>query len=450
MPYTSKLITTSDPGQELLHTAYLAEQTCLVIVAQVALINLLWHVFTPLDRLLPSGLLHMRATSACAALTATFALFCCEGNRSKLFQRLGKTFAILTVMIALIAIVSGTPIFFSHFSGRPQSASRFPASAITFFLIGIAILFIRSHSFIMGRLADGVAACLVWMVLVLTSEPLLGLARVPGSSIASLSSVPTVCCLALLTGAIIIRRAERGVFEVFLAPGMAGRVARIIAPFLLILPILREVMRSRLLDAQLIPKRYATAVLASTATFIAFALLLMVTRYINSMQSEIQDLTLRDELTGLYNFRGFNLFSEQAFRMSRRAKQPFGVLFIDMDNLKAINDEMGHNAGSALLVETARLINETFRETDIVGRLGGDEFVVAGQFDDAEITAAIERLRSGAETRINVSAKGLVLGLSMGFAGAEHSLGETLKSIVARADHAMYKEKRQKKRMALV
>jgi diguanylate cyclase (GGDEF)-like protein len=252
----------------------------------------------------------------------------------------------------------------------------------------------------------------------------------------------------MLTVAILIRRAEHGLFQVFLAPGIAGRVARIIAPFLLILPFLRELGRARLLNAQLVPTRYATALLTSAATIISFALLLIVTRLINNMQSEIQDLTLRDELTGLYNFRGFNLFAEQAFRMARRSKHPFGVLFIDMDNLKIINDEMGHNAGSALIVETARLLDETFRETDVIGRLGGDEFVVAGQFDNEEILAAIERLRSGAETRIGVSAKGLVLGLSIGFAAAEYTLGETVKSIVARADNAMYKEKRQKKRMA--
>jgi diguanylate cyclase (GGDEF)-like protein len=452
MQFASKAITAGDRRQELLQTAFLAEQICLVVVAQIALINLLSRVLTPLNHLLPSGLLHMHATSACASLTATFALFCCEGNRSKSFQHMAKIFAILTSVIAsaaFVALATVSPVLFGLLSGNPDDVGIFPASAITFFMIGIAIFLIRSHSYILSRVADLVAACLVWLVLVLTSELLFGFARIPGSSTVGLTSIPTLCCMAMLTAAILIRRAERGLFEVFLAPGMAGRVARIIAPFLLVLPFLREVGRARLLNAQLVPTRYATAVLTSAAIIISFVLLLLVTRLINDMQSEIQDLTLRDELTGLYNFRGFNLFSEQAFRMARRAKHPFGVLFIDMDNLKTINDEMGHNAGSALIAETARLLSETFRETDVIGRLGGDEFVVAGQFDSEEISASIERLRSGAETRIGASAKGLKLGLSMGFAAAEHNLGETVKSIVARADNAMYKEKRQKKRMVL-
>jgi diguanylate cyclase (GGDEF)-like protein len=291
---------------------------------------------------------------------------------------------------------------------------------------------------------------LVLLTLILVLEVGFGLAHIPGSSTAGLTSFPTLCCLALLTLVILIRRAERGLFEVFLANGIAGRVARMIAPFLIILPFLRELGRARLLNAAFVPERYATAVLTSIATVASFVLLLIVTRLINNMQNDIQDLTLRDELTGLYNFRGFNLFAEQSFRLARRARHPFGVLFIDMDNLKTVNDELGHNAGSALIVETANLLNETFRETDVIGRLGGDEFVVAGQFDDGEMNIAIDRLRQSAAARIGVSAKGLVLGLSMGFAATEHNMGETLKSVVARADSAMYKEKRQKKRMMLV
>ena len=183
----------------------------------------------------------------------------------------------------------------------------------------------------------------------------------------------------------ILRRAEHGVFSVFLEDGIGGRIARIIAPVLVILPFLRELGRARMLNSRLVPTPYATAALTSLATIFSFALLLLLVRLINRMQNEIQGLTLRDELTGLYNFRGFNLFADQAFRLARRAKVPFGVLFVDMDNLKIINDELGHSAGSVSLVETAKLLTATFRETDVIGRLGGDEFVVAGQFDSSEI-----------------------------------------------------------------
>jgi diguanylate cyclase (GGDEF)-like protein len=440
------------PRQDVQHTAFLIEQICLVLVAQIALINLLSQVFTPLNHLLPTGLLHMHTASACAAVSATLSLFLSESNRSKSARRWGRVFAALTALIAVAGFATGGSLRLGQFSGISQIAARYthlPASAFAFLLMGLVIFFIRARGIISAPMADGAASCLAFLTLMLVLELGFGLARIPGSSMVGLTSAPTLACLALLTVVIVIRRAEHGVFAVFLGGGIAGQIARILAPFLLFMPFLRELGRARLLDAHLVPTRYATALLTSTMTVVAFGLLLVLTRLINRMQSKIQDLTLRDEMTGLYNYRGFNLFAEQAFRLARRARSPFGVLFIDMDSLKKVNDELGHNAGSALIVETGKLLNETFRETDVIGRLGGDEFVVAGQFDSAEISAVIARLRSGAAARIGAASKGLSTGLSVGFAATEHSVGETLKSVLAQADHAMYKEKREKKRMSL-
>ena len=114
---------------------------------------------------------------------------------------------------------------------------------------------------------------------------------------------------------------------------------------------------------------------------------------------------------------------------------------------------MGHSAGSISLIETAKLLSATFRETDVIGRLGGDEFVVAGQFDFWKrnlVARCIDRVRSGAaaKTQLAGNQRFFLSSLSMGYAGSDHSKEETLKSIVSRADKAMYKEKRAKKRIA--
>jgi diguanylate cyclase (GGDEF)-like protein len=319
---------------------------------------------------------------------------------------------------------------------------------LAFVLLGMVKVFLRSRNSIFGSLADAGATMLVLLVLSLVFEFIFAKAGIPGASTAGLPSIPTLICLALLALVSIFRRAEYGVFSVFLGDGIGGRIARIVAPILLVMPFLRELGRARLLGARMIPVPYATAILASMATVISFVLLLVLVRLINDMQTEIHGLTLRDELTGLYNFRGFNLFAEQAFRLARRAKLPFGVLFVDMDNLKIINDELGHHAGSVSLIETAKLLSATFRETDVIGRLGGDEFVVAGQFDPEEISVAIDRLRSGAAAKTQLAGKRFFLSLSMGYAGTDHVAEETLKSIISRADKAMYKEKRAKKRIA--
>jgi diguanylate cyclase (GGDEF)-like protein len=185
--------------------------------------------------------------------------------------------------------------------------------------------------------------------------------------------------------------------------------------------------------------------MASVATMTSFALLVYLALRINRMQTEIQDLTLRDELTGLYNVRGFHLLADQALRLARRAQQPFSVLFVDIDDLKKINDVHGHNAGSASIAEAAQLLNETFRETDVIGRIGGDEFVVAGQFSEESIVFAIERLDEAAAKISGQKDRLFGLSLSMGFAVNEANPNETLRGLLARADKAMYDVKRLKK-----
>ena len=452
MRFELRSFTSEDSRQSVSQTAFLIEQICLVVVLQIAFVNLSSHLIKPLNILLPAWLLSMPTISAAGALAATLALFCSESSRTRSTRYVGKLFAGLTALLGAVSLFAyaGQRVPWFHFisiKAISGAEGAFPFWSLAFLILGLVILFVRSQGRVLGSTVDVAVSCLAFLVLLFVSELAFGAAGMDGSSTASPASIPTPACLAFLTVAVTIRRADHGLFGMFLGTGIGGRVARILAPILIVLPFLRELGRARLVHAQLLPASYSTALLASTATLVSFVLLIVLTQIINRMQRDIQDLTLRDELTGLYNFRGFNLFAEQAFRLARRARIPFGVLFIDMDDLKIINDQLGHNAGSACIVETAKLLNETFRETDVIGRLGGDEFVVAGHFDSQEIEAIIERLRTEAAKKD--FAKGHSLSFSMGFAATEQAPGESLKTVVARADHAMYREKRQKKRMAL-
>ncbi len=174
-------------------------------------------------------------------------------------------------------------------------------------------------------------------------------------------------------------------------------------------------------------------------------LLLVLVWRINTMEKEIHDLTLRDELTGLYNMRGFYLLGEQTLRLAQRAELPFSVLFVDLDGLKKINDDLGHTMGSTYLAETGDLVMACFRETDVKGRFGGDEFVVAGQFSVVGIELAATRLRSMAATHNEKNPRKYPLSLSVGWVTLDHPSKESLKELVRRADEAMYREKRSKK-----
>jgi diguanylate cyclase (GGDEF)-like protein len=193
------------------------------------------------------------------------------------------------------------------------------------------------------------------------------------------------------------------------------------------------------------PSQYTTATLASLAFIVSLALLLYLAWRINAMELEIRDLSLRDALTDLYNVRGFRLLAEQSLRMARRSHLPFSVLFIDVDNLKRTNDTYGHQAGSELLVETGRILKSSFRETDVLGRIGGDEFVVAGQFSQSGISLAVERIEESAAIRNRESGSPATLSFSAGYVTAEAAEHPSLDELLAKADAAMYDQKRAKK-----
>ena len=94
------------------------------------------------------------------------------------------------------------------------------------------------------------------------------------------------------------------------------------------------------------------------------------------MVARLRELALVDELTGLHNRRGFLVLAEKQLQIARRTGRPDLLLFIDLDGMKRINDELGHEAGDAALRRTAAVLHAAFRASDIIARFGGDEFVV--------------------------------------------------------------------------
>jgi diguanylate cyclase (GGDEF)-like protein len=106
-------------------------------------------------------------------------------------------------------------------------------------------------------------------------------------------------------------------------------------------------------------------------------------------QAGLQSLT--DVLTGLCNRRGFFVHAEQTFKVGQRQHVPSAVIFADIDGLKHVNDELGHDIGDSLIRDAARVFRASFRTTDVVARLAGDEFV-AFTLDDEQPDAVLERI----------------------------------------------------------
>lgn len=96
-------------------------------------------------------------------------------------------------------------------------------------------------------------------------------------------------------------------------------------------------------------------------------------------EESLRKLTLTDDLTGLYNHRGFTTLAAHHAKSARRTRQSSFLIYADMDGLKQINDTFGHAEGSAAIIKTAEILRQTFRESDIICRLGGDEFANIAQ-----------------------------------------------------------------------
>jgi diguanylate cyclase (GGDEF)-like protein len=164
-----------------------------------------------------------------------------------------------------------------------------------------------------------------------------------------------------------------------------------------------------------------------------------------SMTERLEELSIRDALTGVYNRRHFGTALENAFDHSTRYRRPLSVAIIDVDCFKNINDSLGHQAGDLVLAEVARRFTRSVRSTDYLARYGGEEFVALlpeTQLDDAlsfaeklrqEVSAVPVELADGSVVPVTVS---------VGAASLEHTSFTSPEEMVLAADLALYRAKR--------
>jgi diguanylate cyclase (GGDEF)-like protein len=155
-------------------------------------------------------------------------------------------------------------------------------------------------------------------------------------------------------------------------------------------------------------------------------------------------LSLIDELTGLYNRRRFFVLTEQYLKMAVRRKKRLSLLFIDMDNLKWINDHIGHNEGDRALIELANILKKTFRESDIIARIGGDEFVVLSEFTDESGEVLTTRLFENIKDHNAKWPRQYNLSVSVGATQFDSNHPISVDELLSKADALMYAQKRRK------
>jgi diguanylate cyclase (GGDEF)-like protein len=163
------------------------------------------------------------------------------------------------------------------------------------------------------------------------------------------------------------------------------------------------------------------------------------------LQAELSSLALTDDLTGLYNRRGFLYLTERQLKLASRSGRDILLFFFDVDGLKKINDSFGHTEGDFALFRTAEVLGITFRGSDVLARLGGDEFaVLAIETSDRCETTIMARFRETLET-LSAEEPRYRLSLSVGVVRITPSNTSSIEELMLQADQAMYRVKRKER-----
>ena len=169
---------------------------------------------------------------------------------------------------------------------------------------------------------------------------------------------------------------------------------------------------------------------------------------VQETSEKLERLSVMDELTGLYNRRGFLTLAKQQISLKERNHKDLLLVFFDIDGLKKINDTLGHSFGDCAIMSLANLLRKAFRSTDIIARIGGDEFVIlAIECSIREYKKIMSRLDHSIEEFDAADDHKFELSVSAGAAPCNPDSKFTIEQLMEEADAELYKEKKRKKNL---
>jgi diguanylate cyclase (GGDEF)-like protein len=166
----------------------------------------------------------------------------------------------------------------------------------------------------------------------------------------------------------------------------------------------------------------------------------------NRLIQEFRSTSITDELTGLCNRRGFLMLAKKQLELAPRINKPMWLIYVDVDNMKSINDNLGHQEGDNALRDTANILKQTFRESDLLARIGGDEFaVLALETSETGADIVISRISTVMASFNAKEDRAYQLSVSMGTIPCDTSTSRDINSLLTMADKLMYEQKMTRK-----
>lgn len=325
-----------------------------------------------------------------------------------------------------------------------------PATAVTFLALGLALLLLDERT----RPSQ-------WMTLWGMFTATMSLSGYIHGATATFkifsftqTAVYTSLVLFMVSSAVLFARPRAGIAGDLTGKYMGSAMARHFLPAVIVVPFVAAWIRLRGQRAGLFGTDLGLA-LNVTMNVVTLSLLVWLNaRQLNKSEESLEEIreakaalytaSLKDELTGLYNRRGFLTFAEEQIKLACAGRRELLVVFADVDGLKAINDGCGHLEGDRALRKTAEVLLTVFRDTDVVARLGGDEFAVlaldCSQAGLVRINAHFDKLLR----TVNSYNEPWKLSISVGSVHVDSRHQLSIDELLNKADEIMYERKRAK------
>ena len=374
---------------------------------------------------------------------------------SRLMWRLGCGIGIVILLVSslkLIEIALGweTGIDTWLFRGQPFLKMA-PDTTVNFFMLGTAIVLLYSGRGVL--IAQLIAATVVMTSILALVGYSYGIREFYDVGMVIPMALNTATSFLLLAAAALFVAPDQGLMAIITNDGPAGKMARILIPCAILIPIAMGWLGLTGQRKGLFQYEFGTALFVMSNVFVFVLLIWFNARqlfktdaYRRSVEDQLRHSATHDALTGLANRRQFIDHLSHRFELAkRRPELPFGVLYLDLDGFKQVNDLFSHSVGDSLLIQVSEIFSRCGRATDRVARLGGDEFAILmedlSSIDDVHVLA--ERILSSMPTHFSLQNLSTPIGVSIGIAlYAEH---ENYESLLNDADTALYEAKRHGK-----
>ena len=438
----------SQPDLRILGLVHTIQSVCLVGVGLIAAGVLCGWLLPGVAHVLPQGWSLMKANTAVALLIGAAGAGVTQ-SRADGPRRIAAWLSSAAIMIiagsALFAYSTGHPIGLETILGADRGATipgrMSVQTAVYLEFVGFTLMLEGARGRFYSHLVDILMILLVLLVLTVAAGYTFDAADFFGQSEYTRVSPQTLACMSLLAIALICRRTRGGFFAMLVGLAIGSQTARVTLP-LAFMPFLVVGGSAYATRAHWISTPYAAALAASLCSILIFGFVVLMARRVNDLERKLRDISFTDELTKIHNRRAFYVLGEFSLHEARRTHQQLTLLYFDLNGLKRINDSLGHEMGSRLLVDAANLLRANFRSSDIVARVGGDEFAVVARNGRNDLVAALMRLDAATAAANAVPGVPYRISYSMGEATHEPGSKESFVNLVVRADAMMYERKR--------